>query len=41
MKELSLNRLNVLEEEYRNDKIASITRRALNKNKIRDLVRVN
>lgn len=41
MKELSLNRLNVLEEEYRNNKIASITRRALNKNKISDLVRVN
>ena len=41
MKELSLNRLNVLEEEYRNDKIASITRRALNKNKISNLVRVN
>ena len=41
MKELSINRLDVLEEEYKNDKISSITRRALNKNKISDLVRVN
>ena len=36
MKELSINRLDVLEEEYKNDKISSITRRALNKNKISD-----
>lgn len=40
MKELSINRLNALEDEYKRDKVSNISRRALNKTKISDLVRV-
>lgn len=40
MKELSINRLDALEEEYKNDKFSNISRIALYKNKISDLARV-